>query len=59
MSMHRTRGKRTASHDTGHAPASFGAGRYVVRRLVGEGSKKRVYLAHDSRLVGWGEQPST
>jgi len=25
-------------------------GRYVLRRLLGEGSKKRVYLAHDTRL---------
>src|SRR5437867_9391216 len=32
-------------------PASFAAGRYVVRRLLGEGSRKRVYLAHDTRLA--------
>src|SRR5262249_61571250 len=25
-------------------------GRYVLRHLLGEGSKKRVYLAHDTRL---------
>jgi len=31
-------------------PSTFAAGRYVVRRLLGEGSKKRVYLAHDTRL---------
>src|SRR5262245_37463393 len=31
-------------------PASFGAGRYQVKRLLGEGGRKRVYLAHDTRL---------
>ena len=31
-------------------PASFVAGRYAVRRFLGEGGRKRVYLAHDSRL---------
>ena len=31
-------------------PASFGGGRYNVRSFLGEGAKKRVYLAHDSRL---------
>jgi len=31
-------------------PAGFAAGRYTVRRLLGEGSRKRVYLAHDTRL---------
>ena len=25
-------------------------GRYVLRRLLGEGSNKRVHLAHDTRL---------
>src|SRR2546427_6238197 len=30
---------------------AFAAGRYVVRRLLGEGSRKRVYLAHDTRLA--------
>src|SRR3989475_12353263 len=29
---------------------AFAAGRYAVRRLLGEGSGKRVYLAHDTRL---------
>ena len=32
------------------APSSFGAGRYQVRRFLGEGAKKRVYLARDARL---------
>jgi class 3 adenylate cyclase len=31
-------------------PASFGGGRYAVRRFLGEGAKKRVYLAHDAKL---------
>ncbi len=31
-------------------PASFAAGRYQVRRVLGEGGKTRVYLAHDARL---------
>jgi len=31
-------------------PTSFAAGRYQVRRFLGEGGKKRVYLAHDTRL---------
>ncbi|MDP9068693.1 MAG: protein kinase [Actinomycetota bacterium] len=31
-------------------PANFGAGRYEVKKMVGEGARKRVYLAHDVRL---------
>ena len=31
-------------------PASFANGRYQVQRLLGEGGKKRVYLAHDTVL---------
>ena len=31
-------------------PASFAGGRYVVRKFLGEGGKKKVYLAHDSLL---------
>jgi class 3 adenylate cyclase len=31
-------------------PTSFAAGRYQVKRFLGEGGKKRVYLAHDTRL---------
>ncbi|MDP9238002.1 MAG: protein kinase [Chloroflexota bacterium] len=31
-------------------PASFGGGRYNVRSFLGEGGRKRVYLAHDTKL---------
>ena len=31
-------------------PASFADGRYQVQRFLGEGGKKKVYLAHDSTL---------
>src|SRR5262249_21005919 len=31
-------------------PTSFAGGRYQVKALLGEGSSKRVYLAHDTRL---------
>ncbi len=31
-------------------PPSFASGRYQVRRFLGEGAKKRVFDAHDSRL---------
>src|SRR5437867_13146185 len=31
-------------------PTSFAGGRYQVKRFLGEGGKKRVYLAHDSLL---------
>ena len=31
-------------------PTSFASGRYQVREFLGEGGKKRVYLAHDSVL---------
>ena len=31
-------------------PASFAAGRYQVQRFLGEGGRKRVYLAHDTKL---------
>ena len=32
------------------APTSFVGGRYIVQRFLGEGGKKRVYLAHDELL---------
>ncbi len=31
-------------------PASFASGRYVVKGFLGEGGRKRVYLAHDEKL---------
>jgi tetratricopeptide (TPR) repeat protein/archaellum biogenesis ATPase FlaH len=31
-------------------PASFAGGRYQVKKYLGEGGKKKVYLAHDTRL---------
>jgi tetratricopeptide (TPR) repeat protein len=31
-------------------PTSFASGRYEVRRFLGEGGKKKVYLAHDAQL---------
>ena len=31
-------------------PASFASGRYEVQRFLGEGGKKWVYLAHDTKL---------
>jgi hypothetical protein len=31
-------------------PASFAGGRYQVQRFLGEGGRKRVYLAHDAKL---------
>ena len=31
-------------------PATLGGGRYLVERLLGEGARKRVYLARDERL---------
>jgi len=34
----------------GNTPESFVGGRYVVRKFLGEGGKKRVYLAHDTLL---------
>jgi class 3 adenylate cyclase/tetratricopeptide (TPR) repeat protein len=31
-------------------PASFAGGRYTVKGFLGEGGRKRVYLAHDAKL---------
>ncbi|MCH8225705.1 MAG: protein kinase [Chloroflexi bacterium] len=35
---------------TADQPTSFANGRYQVKRFLGEGGKKRVYLAHDTLL---------
>ena len=35
---------------TDDQPTSFSDGRYVVKRFLGEGGKKKVYLAHDELL---------
>ena len=31
-------------------PTSFASGRYLIRRPLGQGGQKRVYLARDDRL---------
>jgi class 3 adenylate cyclase len=35
---------------TAPLPTAFASGRYTVRAFLGEGAKKRVYLAHDTKL---------
>ncbi len=44
VSPHSTAAPSTAT------PTSFASGRYEVKRFLGEGGKKRVYLAHDTKL---------
>ena len=39
-----------AASESAPVPTSFASGRYQVERLLGEGAKKRVYLARDTRL---------
>ena len=39
-----------AANSPSHAPAAVGGGRYQIHRALGEGAKKVVYLAHDTRL---------
>ena len=41
---------RTISAPTSDHPTSFANGRYQVKELLGEGGKKKVYLAHDGIL---------
>ena len=40
----------SAPTPTAEHPTSFLEGRYQVKRFLGEGGKKRVYLAHDTTL---------
>ncbi|MEZ4552288.1 MAG: protein kinase [Dehalococcoidia bacterium] len=40
----------TPTRSISDQPTSFAGGRYEVRRFLGEGGKKRVFLAHDTRL---------
>jgi hypothetical protein len=42
--------QNATSSDLTKQPTSFSAGRYIVRRFLGEGGKKKVFLAHDSLL---------
>jgi len=41
---------RPEAEPTPTVPTSFVNGRYLVRRFLGEGGKKRVFLAHDTLL---------
>jgi len=47
---HAVEAEGAASRGGPALPRTFAAGRYQVQRLLGEGSKKRVFLAHDTRL---------
>jgi class 3 adenylate cyclase len=38
-------------HPSEQLPASFAAGRYEIKSFLGEGARKRVYLAHDLKLA--------
>ena len=40
----------TAPIATPNEPSSFANGRYQVQKFLGEGGKKKVYLAHDTTL---------
>ena len=40
----------TTSEPSQIQPTSFANGRYQVKRFLGEGGKKKVYLAHDTTL---------
>jgi len=43
-------GARSPSSEQPPLPSSFADGRYTVEAFLGEGAKKRVYLAHDTKL---------
>ena len=40
----------TSKEPTGDQPTSFANGRYQVKRFLGEGGKKKIYLAQDTTL---------
>jgi tetratricopeptide (TPR) repeat protein len=40
----------TAAAESSSEPASFANGRYQVKKFLGEGGKKKVYLVHDTLL---------
>ncbi|MCH8236046.1 MAG: protein kinase, partial [Chloroflexi bacterium] len=44
------RASATTDGESADIPTSFAGGRYEVKRFLGEGGKKRVYLAHDTLL---------
>jgi tetratricopeptide (TPR) repeat protein len=44
------KGAASVEKSAAPAPATLAAGRYVIERPLGEGGKKRVYLASDTRL---------
>ncbi len=46
----RTPTPRATTATTSDQPTSFANGRYEVKRFLGEGGKKKVYLAHDALL---------
>ncbi len=48
--MQREREEIASTRAGAAAVPSFGGGRYVVRRLLGEGGQKTVFLAHDTQL---------
>ena len=48
--IHADESSEQSSAATPEHPASFLEGRYQVKRFLGEGGKKRVYLAHDTTL---------
>jgi tetratricopeptide (TPR) repeat protein/tRNA A-37 threonylcarbamoyl transferase component Bud32 len=50
MTTQSTLTPRAAPATLAPEPASFAGGRYQVKKLLGEGGKKKVYLAHDAVL---------
>src|SRR5205085_5313307 len=45
-----TNGQRSAETPPPEAPKELARGRYAIGRYLGEGGRKRVYLAHDTLL---------